>query len=256
MTITLEAVTSLTIFHFLLVLCRIGSMIMLMPGVGEMFVPARVRLLFALGVSFILTPVLSEHLPPLPDNEMKMTVLLFGEIIIGIFIGAMARLLQSVVHVAGMIMAFMSSLGAAMLFDSTQGSQGSVFGNLLTIMAITLFFACDLHIFMLRGISDSYQIFIPGDTLPIEDFSTLSATLLSEAFVIGFRIAAPIMVIGLTLYLAAGVMGRLMPAMQVFFILTPLQVVVSFQVLIITISVGMMLYISHFEDSLNAIFYP
>lgn len=256
MTLSLESITELSIFHFILIFCRMGALMAIMPAIGEIFVPVRIRLLAALAVSWVVFPVLSEKLPPLPDNGVALSLLVLGEIVIGFFIGGLARLLQSVMHTAGMIMAFLSSLAAAQLFDATQGSQGSVFGNFLTITAITLFLATDLHHLMLRGIADSYGVFIPGRQLPFEDLAFITTDMLSHSFVAAFKIAAPMVVVGLAMYLAAGVMGRLMPAMQVFFILVPVQVMVSFHVLMITLSAGMMYYISHFEDSMQIIFYP
>lgn len=229
---------------------------MVMPGIGEVFVPTRVRLFVALIVSYVLYPIISPKLPEIPDSGIAISMLVAAEIITGVMIGGLARLLQSVMHIAGMIMAFLSSLAAAQLFDATQGSQGSVFGNFLTIMAIVLFFASDLHHLMLSGMAGSYDLFLPGKMIPMGDFSVLASTMLSKAFIVGFQIAAPQILVGLTMYLAAGVMGRLMPAMQVFFILVPIQILVSFYVLMVTLSVGMMVYLNHFTDSLTNIFYP
>jgi flagellar biosynthetic protein FliR len=232
-------------------------MIMIMPGIGEVFVQMRLRLLIALTFSYVLFPVISSKLPAeVPSSGASIVLLILGEVVIGLFIGGIARLLQSVLHTGGMIMAFLSSLAAAQSFDPTQGSQGSVFGTFLTLVGITLFFTTDLHHLMLSGIADSYTLFSPGEKPPIGDFADVASQMLSGAFLMAFKIASPLIIIGLGLYMAAGVMGRLMPAMQVFFVLIPMQVIVSFNVLLITLSVGMMAYLNHFENSMMSVFYP
>lgn len=256
MNITLESVTILTIFHFLLIFCRLGALIMMLPGIGEIFVPERIRLTFALVFTYVLFPMLSPKMPDFPESAIRLVLLVLAEILTGAFIGGLARLIQSLLHVAGMIMAFLSSLAAAQLFDSTQGSQGSVFGNFLTLTGITLFLVTDLHHLMLRGIYDSYEVFAPGSFVPVEDFAKLAGTMMSDVFALGFRVAAPILIVGTCLYLAAGVMGRLMPAMQVFFVLVPVQIIVCFNILMISLATGMMVYLNHFEESMTRIFYP
>ncbi len=248
MIITLQEVASTAAFQWLLVFCRIGSAIMVLPGFGEIYVAPRARLLFSLLLSFLLMPLLSTLLPPLPVNVFALFLIVGGEIIVGLFIGALARALQSILHVAGMIIAFQSSLAAALLFDVNQGSQGSVFGNFLTIMGITLLFVSGLHHLLLEGVVESYAIFIPGEALPWDDFAETFSMVLSESFLVAIKIASPHIIVGLLLYIGSGVMSRLMPTMQVFFILMPLQILMSFYILIFTLSATMLWYL-HYVDS-------
>lgn len=243
-----------TVFDFFLIFCRMGAVFMLMPGVGEVYVAPRIRLAFALSVSFILMPAMAPNFPAPSPDIMRTTIMILGELITGIFIGMLARIIQSTLHIAGMIIAFQSSLASAILFDTTQGTQGSVLGTFMTLLGITIFFTSNLHHVFIMGLFNSYQVFIPGQFPPIGEMAEVAPTMLSESFRIAIEISAPVAVIGVLLYLAAGLMSRLMPQMQVFFILVPVQILGSFYLLALTLSAAMIWYLEHFEKALNELF--
>src|SRR5665213_1742787 len=83
------------IFAFLLIFMRFGTALMIMPGIGDSFVSPQIRLLFALAISFVLTPVLAVHLPSIPSDTGQLVALLVSEAFIGIFIGTTMRILVS-----------------------------------------------------------------------------------------------------------------------------------------------------------------
>ncbi len=74
-------------FAFGLVFARMGSTVMLLPGFAESYVSPRIRLMFALALSLVVTPVVSIHLPPMPPSMVGAAVLVGGEVIIGVFMG-------------------------------------------------------------------------------------------------------------------------------------------------------------------------
>lgn len=240
--------TVITLFHFFLVFTRMGAALMVLPGFGEVYISSRARLMLALTVSAVMAPVLKPLLPPMPADILGLGMALLAEAIVGLFIGAVGRMLQSILHVAGMIIAFQSSLASALLFDANQGSQGSVMGNFMTLIGVTLLFATGMHHMMLTGIAESYMVFEPGAFPPTGDMADMAAQVVSDGFVVAVKISAPLIVMGLLLYLGAGILGRLMPNMQVFFVLVPVQLYESFVIFLLTLSAGMLWYIDHFEE--------
>jgi flagellar biosynthetic protein FliR len=250
----LEDLTALTVFHFFLLFCRLASAVMILPGIGEFTILPRARLMVGLSLSLAFFPMLLEKLPAIPADFLSTFLLIVGEIIIGLFIGGLARIIHSVLHIGGMIIAFQSSLASALLFDATQGSQGSVFGNFLNILGLTLLLSTNLHYIMIQGLVESYTLFTPGMAPPVADFAAAAPRMLAQSFVVAVKIASPMIVVGLLLYLSAGMMSRLMPNMQVFFIMIPLQIVASFYVLSLTLSATMVWYLRHFEESFSELF--
>src|ERR1700759_4692808 len=101
MTIHLPALSGI-ILTYLLVFARVGSMVMLLPAIGEMGVPARVRLVLALAISLALTPQVQGSYPAAaPQTSIALVILLAQEITAGVLVGAMARIIMSALQVAG-----------------------------------------------------------------------------------------------------------------------------------------------------------
>jgi flagellar biosynthetic protein FliR len=240
-------------FALVFVFARIGSAIMLLPGFGETFVAPRVRLLIALGVTMVVTPVVIDLVPPAPESPFAMLALLGREIAIGLFLGALARMMVSALHTAGVIMGFQTSLANAQLFDPINAAQGSLFGSFLNILGVFLIFVTDLHHMMLMAIADSYALFSPSAELALGDFSETAVRVLGGAFTLAMQIAAPFMVAGLLFYLSLGLLARLMPQVQIFFVAMPLQIMLGFMVMAITISAGMMWFLGSFQNTFQGL---
>lgn len=244
------------LFVFLLVFCRLGSAIMFLPGFGEAYVLARVRLLLAAMFSLVVAPFL-QNLPPIPTTVSGLAVLIIAEIMVGLFIGFICKILISTIQTASSIIAYQSGLASAMTQDLTAAqSQSTSLGNLIGMTALVLLFVTDLHHLMLRGLVDSYSLFIPGQFPITEDIANLGAKTLANSFRMATQIAGAHLVIGLILYLAAGIISRLMPNIQIFFIMTAPQLLISFFILMIGFSTMMMWYMDYFKDTLGGFLAP
>src|SRR5690348_13908519 len=130
------------LFVFLLIFCRVGTALMLLPGFGEFYVSVRVRLLLALMCSMVLAPVLTSF-PAVPATVFGLFGLISAEILTGLFLGGLARLLMAAIHIAGITIAYQSSLALAVVPDITQTGQGTSLGNLLGVTALVLLFVTD-----------------------------------------------------------------------------------------------------------------
>ncbi|MCD6034917.1 MAG: flagellar biosynthetic protein FliR [Rickettsiales bacterium] len=224
---------------------------MVMPGIGESYIPPRVRLLASLTISLVLLPTLTPVLPSMPSDVPSLFLDVGGEITIGAFIGLLTRMFISVMHMAGMIIAYQSGLASAVMFDPTSESQGTTIGNFMALTAVALLMITDFHHLMLYALRDSYHVFAPGAKLPVGDMAETATATLADAFLIALQFSSPHIVIGLLLYLTAGLMSRVMPNMQVFFILMPLQILLSIFVMAVTLSGGMLWYIGHMQEQIG-----
>jgi len=244
------------VFALAFVFACVGAAIMLLPGFGESFVSPRVRLLIAFGVTVVVTPVVSDVILATPQDPIGMLALLGREIAIGAFLGALARIMVSALHMAGVVMGFQTSLANAQLFDPINAAQGSLFGSFLNILGVFLIFFTDLHHMMLMAVADSYALFTPGAPLAIGDFGDTTARVLAGAFTLAMQLAAPFVVAGLLFYLGLGLLARLMPQVQIFFIAMPLQIMLGFMVMAITLSAGMMWFLGSFQDTFQRLLLP
>src|SRR6202158_3123180 len=151
---------------FMLAFARIGAMVMLLPGLGETNIPVRIKLAIALLLTLITLPVLraSYHVD-IEASMMPLLVLMIHEIVIGIVLGTTARVTLSALQVAGSVIAQQMGLGFVTAVDPTQGQQGLLIGNFLTILGVTLLFATDSHHLVIAALNDSYAIFSPGEMM-------------------------------------------------------------------------------------------
>lgn len=238
------------VFAFIIVFVRFGTAMMIMPGVGDSFVPNNIRLYIALGFSLALTPVLQPMVPsPLPAFG-PLLVLIIVEFITGLFIGSIARILMMALDTAGMLISMASGISNAQVFNPSLAVQGSIFGAFLSVMGVTLLFVTNLHHLLLMGLVESYQMFPIGGIPDTGSMAELMARAVSASFLTGFQIAIPFVVISLLLYIGMGVLSRLMPQIQVFMIALPVQILLALVTLAITLSASMLFFISRFEDGM------
>lgn len=211
-------------FAALLIFARIGSAMMLLPGFGEIYVPQRVRLLFALIFSALLLPVLRPILPPLPASVSRLVLLLGSELVIGLFIGTLTRLILAALQIAGQVVSLQMGLSNAQIFDPLEATQEAIPSTFYAILGVLLIFLTNLHYVMLRGLVDSYAVFAPGRFPPVGDLAQTVAHAVAASFQLGIEIAAPFIVLGTVFFVGLGLIARLVPQLQVLFVGQPLQI--------------------------------
>jgi flagellar biosynthetic protein FliR len=180
-------------------------------------------------------------------------LMLGQELLVGAVLGLLVRLTISALQVAGSIAAQQMGLGFVTAVDPTQGQQGVIVGNFLAVLGITLIFATDLHYLVIAALNDSYTLFRPGEVPIIGDVASLLSSTAASAFRIGIQLAAPFLVFGLSFNLGLGVLARLMPQMQVFFVGLPLSIMIGFLILLLALGAMMMTFLNYTEGVLQAL---
>ncbi|WP_085900769.1 flagellar biosynthetic protein FliR [Kiloniella majae] len=237
-----------SVYIVLIVFTRIGSAMILLPGFGESYVSPRTRLALSMLISILVAPILTSSIPIMPDEISGLGFLVFSEAMIGFFMGTVARMFLSAAASAGMIAATMSSLANALVQDPVSAQQASIMGTFLTAIAIVLIMVLDIHHLFILGLVDSYELFVPGQILPTGDFSNMIARIVGDTFILATRMAAPFIVVGMIFFLGLGLLAKLMPQMQVFFVAMPLQVAMGITVLFLCVPVMIKVYMISLEE--------
>ena len=243
----LERLLTAEVFALMLIFARIGTALILMPGIGESYVSPRIRLLLAGAIAIVVAPVVAPRLPGLPATVGAMALLLGGEIGIGLFIGTVGRVALTSLETAGTLISFQTGLASASIFNPLLSDQGSLVSVLISVVGLVLIFETDLHHLMLRATVDSYSLFVPGALPPIGDFSEMISRLVARSFVIAMQLAAPFLVLSTMIYIALALISRLMPTLQVFFVAMPAQVLVGLALLAVTLSSLMIWFLDSYE---------
>jgi flagellar biosynthetic protein FliR len=231
---------------FMLVFARIGAMVMLMPGLGESDIPVRIKLSIALLLTLIILPLHRQAYHIDMQSLTSLLVLMMHEIFIGILLGATARVTLAALQVSGAVIAQQMGLGFVTSVDPTQGEQGVLVGNFLTMLGVTLIFATDSDHLVIAALNDSYKIFSPGETMSSGDVAALATRAFSAAFRLGLQLSAPFLVFGLVFNIGLGVLARLMPQMQVYFVGVPLSILAGFLILALVIAAMMGTFLDYF----------
>jgi flagellar biosynthetic protein FliR len=236
---------------FLLMFARVGTMVMLLPGLGELSVPIRVRLTVALVLTAVLLPLHRGAYQVDLRSFVPVIALVGEEFFIGAVLGLTARLTISALQVAGNVIAQQVGLGFVTAIDPTQGQQSVIVGNFLTILGVTLIFAADLHHLVIAALNDSYTLFHPGEIPLLGDVAQHTTRTVAAAFRIGIQLSAPFLVFGLLFNLGLGVLSRLMPQMQVFFVGLPISILVGFLILLLVVAAMMTTFLGEVEGMLR-----
>ena len=244
---TLDAFLPAQVFAPLVVFARLGSALMLLPGFGEVYVPQRWRLLFALLLALLLAPVLP-GLPLLPGSLDKLVTIVGSEIVIGLFLGTIARLMLIALEITGNLISLQLGLSAAQVFNPMAAEQSSLPGAMLMAAGMMVILATDTHHLMLHAIVDSYTVFAAGILPSVGDLSNAISTTVGASFRLGLELSAPFIVVGTVFLAAMGLLGRLVPQLQIFFVAMPVQILGGLAIFGIALAAILRLFAERFAE--------
>ena len=153
---------------------------------------------------------------------------------------------MSAVQVAGSTIAFQMGL-ASHLRSIRPRSNKPCLWAIFCRAGVTLIFATDMHYLVIAALHDSYKLFAPGTVPLLGDLAALTTRTFATAFKIGIQLAAPFLVFGLLFNLGLGVLSRLMPQMQVYFVGMPLLIWLGILILLVVLGTVMMAFFGSIE---------
>jgi flagellar biosynthetic protein FliR len=237
-------------FGFLVIFARVGAVVTALPGFSAVYVSIRIRLIIALAISLLLLPIIAAQLPSLPASPVALMTIIVPEIIVGVFIGLIPRIVVAALHMAGTFTALSVSLANALVQDPVADQQSSTLSGFFAIVGLVLIFVTDLHHLMLEAIVHSYAVFPVGMPLPFGDFADALTNILGQSMALGLRLSAPFVLVGFIYNFGLGLLGRLMPQLPVFFFGMPIQISLQIWALMLTLSGIMLVFLTRFGDLL------
>lgn len=205
-TITVEVDS---VVRLLLVACRITGALLLAPLVGSERLPARVKIVFALALSLLISPTLPR--PELHPGAW-LAAAAMGELALGLGLGFAARLVFAAVQMAGEMADAQAAFAFAGVVAPETGERVSVIGQLQMAVAWLIFLGCRGDHMLIRGLADSLRAVPLGAGLPLTS-SGLSAAV-SALLVAAFQLAAPVVGACMLADLLLGLLTRAAPQMN------------------------------------------
>lgn len=241
---------TLEIYAFMTIFLRIGSAILVMPGFMTSYVSTRIRLSVALALTLVLIPLLSTRLPVPPADFGNFLTTCIFEITYGLFMGLCMQFLYAALSLVGNFAGQAIGFSNAQMFDPTFQTQSIVLESFLSIIALTVIFITDLHHLMISAIVDSYVLFPVGSDLPIDNFAEFLSKSLNNSFIMGFKIASPFIAFTIIFYSGMGLLSRLMPQLNIFFLSLPLQIYLGLGLLFMTVPIIIVWFTRYYENGL------
>lgn len=230
-----------------LIFARVAAIVMLLPGIGDTSVPPRVRLGFAFLMAMMLMPVVARGMP-IPAAVSGVAGAVIKEVLIGLMIGGILRIFLSSLTTTGEIISIQTTLSFAQTAAPGQATPSTTLGTFLGLIGITLIMATDLHHMFLTAIVRSYALFPFGREIPVADSAQLAVQTVAGSFRLGLQLAAPVVVFSLVFNIAAGLVGRVMPQFQVFFVATPLIVLLGLSIFAMSLGVIGMVWLNRYRE--------
>lgn len=218
-------------FHAVLIFARLGSALMLLPGLGEIEVPTTIRLLLALLIVAMVLPVLQPGLPPVPASVPDLLRLVAGEIAVGLWLGTLARLVTLALAQAGQLVALFIGLVSPLQGDVLFAGQGTAASRLFGLLAVVVVLGTGLYALPLRAAVASYGVLPAGGLLPLGAGAEAMADAVAGSFRLALQIAAPLLLAAVIGNVALGLLARIAPQVQVFSIAAPGQIILGLAVL-------------------------
>ncbi|MDB5454688.1 MAG: flagellar biosynthetic protein FliR [Caulobacter sp.] len=242
--------TAAQVYVACLVFSRVGAMVMLMPGIGDAVVPPRVRLGFALLMALLITPLVQPTVGAMPPTVGGLAGKVIHEILIGLMIGSVLKIALIALSTAGEIISLQTTLSFAQTANPAQAQPSTAVSTFLSMLGLTLIMATDLHHLFIGAIVHSYDIFPFSRIAPINDAATLAMRTVAQSFSLGVQLAAPVIVFSVVFNLATGLIGRVMPAFQIFFVASPLSVIFGLSLLALSLGGIAMVWSDRYRELL------
>jgi flagellar biosynthetic protein FliR len=227
---------------FLILFARVGAILMLLPVFSETAVPAQVRLLLGLGFAAGLFGMLNGSVTPALRSETALPGIIISEMLVGLAIGGIISLAFRAAAIAGAIASVQVGLSSVLINDPSLGGQSPMLARFVSVAATVMCMAMGVHHLWIAAMVRSYSVFPVGGLPPAGDFAGLAITAIGHAMNLALGMAAPLIVYGIVFNIALGLAARMAPAIQVFFITQPLNIMMGMAIFAVTLGAGLTLF--------------
>lgn len=223
MTLTLATLPALA-FALVLLLGRVGAALTLLPGLGESEPPAMLRAGLAIGIALLLLPTIAPLVPAIPATIPAAAGMLTAEVVTGLWLGWLARLLTLALPMAGQFISFMLGTTNILVTDPELGTQASALQQLFSLLAPLALLISGLYALPLAALAGSYTLIPPGTLLPAGDGTRLATGAVADSFTLALMLASPFVLAGVVWHVVVGLLARLVPRIPVYFVALPGQI--------------------------------
>lgn len=226
--------TRLFITFFLMVV-RIAAVLFTAPVFGSTTIKANVRI----ALSMVIGLVCLHSVPPIavddPDT-ITIIVMIAKEILLGACMGMLSHYLFTGVMFGGQLLGIQMGFSVANVYDPQSNTSVSIIASFLNIAMILIFIAVGGHLMVIQAINASFQT-LPLGIYPVhEDAFLYIVKQFTYIFITAIKITAPAFVTLMILHVVMGIIGRMVPQINLMIVGFPIQIAVGLSVLALSMN--------------------
>jgi len=236
---------------FLLLFFRFASLFATAPIFSHQNIPNTVKA----SMAFLFTIVFYPSMPPLGIEITVPSIILaiLSEILFGMSVGIILLLAYNIISFAGGIMSFMMGFSLASAIDPQTGVSMPIVSQFLSLIAIMVLFALNLHHWILLFVNDSLKTIPLGGFLLTKNFFHYIIHATSNMFLVGFMIAFPVIALSWLADMIFGMLMKTMPQFNLLVIGFPIKIMVAFVVIITTLTATMLILKGQIQEAFNSL---
>ena len=214
----------------LLTFARIGTICMLMPGLGESYVTPQIRLGLAFALSLMVSVTVRSVMPPL-DSFADVLFAMSGEIVAGLVFGGAMRLFLAAPQIAGQLTSQLTALSNIFASGAPLMEASSILGAWFVVGAILFIFVSGLHYLMIDAMAISYYVIPLGGFPNMGDAAAALVKVFAGAFALGIQMATPFILLSVVFNLGVGLINRMLASLPLYFVAMPVSILGGLYVL-------------------------
>ncbi len=219
---------------FIFIFLRVIALFLSAPILSDNSIPVILRVLLSIFLAYVVLISLNIRTPYNSLNIYYLSVTAIKEMIVGLSIGFFMQLIFWGITYGASLIGFDLGLSMATVFNPHQEMSIDVVTQLFYLLAMLIFLLINGHIFLFSALYESFKIIPVGGLKFAEETANELIKQSANVFIIAVKIASPIMVTFFLINIAEGIMSRIIPQMQVFFVLYPLRIGVGFLLISVT----------------------
>ena len=223
------------VIGFMLVVARLSGLFLIAPVFSSPMIPPRIKLMILLVLAAALTPSAIQDMGAAPTDVIGLVLSIITETIIGFAIGFSVAIVFTAVQVGGSLIDSSIGFSMANIIDPVNNAQASVLGSFYSLVATLTFLGVNGHHWLLAGFARSFDTIALGAVPDIEKMTTNLFAIFTQLFAMAFQIAAPVLITLLLVDVVLGIVSRVVPQMNVFFVGIPLKIGVGLLAVIISL---------------------
>jgi len=225
-----------------------------MPGVGETYVPAQVRLGIAFALSLLISMTVAPQLPFMSGFN-AVAYMMVSEVVAGLIFGGAMRMFLAAPQIAGQLTSQLTSLSNIFASGAQLMEASSILGAWFVVGAILFTFVSGLHYLMIDALAFSYNVIPLGGFPNMGDAAQSLVKIFAGVFALGIQMAAPFILLSIIFNLGVGLINKMLMSLPLYFVAMPVSILGGVYILAYAIGPVLAAFRSAFAAWLTAPFY-